>query len=110
MFSNNGFFDDKYIDMITDYHLQSIELVKFFDKLPRRMFIDYIIMKGKESLNEVVPSGSFPAYSIAIKLHLQGREPTEKQFLAIRNVYIFNKTGYNPRREGVKDEKRIEFH
>lgn len=73
----------------------ALELFQKLDTLPDITFLDYVLMNGeKDSMNQVVHGGAFPAYDIAYKLRDENRRPSPKQRKAIANVFVFDGFGY----------------
>ena len=56
-------------------------------------WLNYIILNGSTEMNSIVPRHAFPAYDIALGLQNKHRVPTQKQWLAITNVYMWTTFG-----------------
>jgi hypothetical protein len=74
-------------------------------QMPAKTWLNYIIWYGdREKMNTVVKDGKFPAYDIVVKLsHTPRAQPTQKQWLAITNVFMWTKYGVKFSREDVQE-------
>lgn len=74
-------------------------------QMPVATWLSYIIWYGDpEKMNAVVKDGKFPAYDIAVKLsHTPRAQPTQKQWLAITNVFMWTKYGVKFSQEDVQE-------
>lgn len=74
-------------------------------QMPVTMWLNYIIWYGDpEKMNTVVKDGKFPAYDVVVKLIQTPRaQPTQKQWLAITNIFMWTKYGVKFSREDVQE-------
>lgn len=68
-------------------------------------WLNYILFNGSVEMNSVVRGRSFPAYDIALGLQNKHKSPTQKQWLAITNVYMWLKFGVKFSKEDIKGIK-----
>lgn len=74
-------------------------------QMPATTWLSYIIYYGdRQKMNTLVKGGKFPAYDVVVKLsHAPRVQPTQKQWLAITNVFMWTKYGVKFSREDVQE-------
>ena len=66
-------------------------------------WLSYIILNGSAEMNSAVSRHAFPAYDIALGLQNKHRMPTQKQWLAITNVYMWETFGVKFSKEDINE-------
>ena len=65
-------------------------------------WLNYIVFNGSPEMNSIVSRHAFPAYDIALGLQNKHKVPTQKQWLAITNVYRWATFGVKFSKEDIK--------
>ena len=65
-------------------------------------WLNYIVFNGSPEMNSAVSRHAFPAYDIALGLQNKHKVPTQKQWLAITNVYMWVTFGVKFSKEDIK--------
>lgn len=78
---------------LTDVYLEADWLRQELNALTDSDFIDRVLTANEAELNNVVRENKFPAHDIAKRIKEHDWTPTEKQRIALTNVYVHLQCG-----------------
>lgn len=78
---------------LTDMYLEADWLRQELNALTDSDLIDRVLTANEAELNNVVTGGHFPAHDIAKRIKENGWTPSEKQRIALTNVYVHLQCG-----------------